>query len=186
MYSLKSANCFNSIILIGYMGSGKTSIGKKLSKKLNIVFIDLDKEIEKKLNNSISQIFSDLGELEFRKIENKVLNEILNYKYQFILSLGGGTPCYYDNMNLILSKCKNTFYLKVPLNILSKRLFLKREKRPIISNINSLSKMNEFVAKHIFERLQYYEKSNFVIESNRNDTNLDVSKIIGILNNNSL
>mgnify|MGYP001186788187 CR=1 FL=1 len=181
MYSLKSANCFNSIILIGYMGSGKTSIGKKLSKKINFKFIDLDEMIEKKLNKSISQIFTDLGELEFRKIENRILIDILRYEHQFILSLGGGTPCYYDNMNAILSKTKYSIYLKVPLKILSKRLYSRKEKRPILSNIDSVNNMKEFIAKHIFERIPFYEKSNFVIESNRDNGKLVIDKIIEII-----
>ena len=176
-----STNNCNSIILIGYMGCGKTSIGKKLSKKINYDFIDLDKEIEKKLNKSISQIFTDLGELEFRKIENRILMKILSFKHQFILSVGGGTPCYYDNMNVILSKSKYSIYLKVPLKILSKRLYLKKEKRPILSNIDSINNMKEFIAKHIFERIPFYEKSNFVIESNRDDDKLVIDKIMEIL-----
>ena len=107
--------------------------------------------------------------------------KILSLKHQFILSVGGGTPCYYDNMNLILSKSKYSIYLKVPLKILSKRLYLKKEKRPILSNIDSINNMKEFIAKHIFERIPFYEKSNFVIESNRDDDKLVIEKIIEIL-----
>ena len=117
----------------------------------------------------VSKIFSDLGELEFRKIEKIMLNQVLSYDHKFILSLGGGTPCYYDNMDMILSRSNNVFYIKVLTNILSNRLFLRKEKRPIISNIQSIEKMNEFVSKHIFERMPFYEKSNYIIESNRND-----------------
>ena len=184
MNSLNSINNLNPVILLGYMGSGKTSIGKILAKKCNCEFIDLDKLIEKKYNSSVSKIFSDLGELEFRKIEKIMLNQVLSYDHKFILSLGGGTPCYYDNMDMILSRSNNVFYIKVPTNILSNRLFLRKEKRPIISNIQSIEKMNEFVNKHIFERMPFYEKSNYVIESNRNDKELVVKKILKILSDN--
>ncbi len=184
MNSSNSINNLNSVILLGYMGSGKTSIGKILAKKNNCEFIDLDKVIEKKYNSSVSKIFSDLGELEFRKIERQMLNEILNYDHKFILSLGGGTPCYFNNMDMILSKSNNVFYIKVPTNTLSNRLFLRKKKRPIISNIQSFEKMNEFVSKHIFERMPFYEKSNYVIESSRNDKELVVKEILNILSDN--
>jgi shikimate kinase len=184
MNSSNSINNLKSVILLGYMGSGKTSIGKILAKKNNCEFIDLDKVIEKKYNSSVSKIFSDLGELEFRKIEKQMLNEILNYDRKFILSLGGGTPCYFNNMDMILSKSNNVFYIKVPTNTLSNRLFLRKKKRPIISNIQSIEKMNEFVSKHIFERMPFYEKSNYVIESSRNDKELVVKEISNILSDN--
>ena len=86
MNSLNSINNLNPVILLGYMGSGKTSIGKILAKKYNCEFIDLDKVIEKKYNSSVSKIFSDLGELEFRKIEKIMLNQVLSYDHKFILS----------------------------------------------------------------------------------------------------
>ena len=86
MNSLNSINNLNPVILLGYMGCGKTSIGKILAKKYNCEFIDLDKVIEKKYNSSVSKIFSDLGELEFRKIEKIMLNQVLSYDHKFILS----------------------------------------------------------------------------------------------------
>ena len=186
MNSFNSSKNFNIIVLIGYMGSGKSTVGKKLAKKLDISFIDLDKEIEKKYEKTISKIFSDYGEIEFRKIEKKILNKILDYKFNFVLSVGGGTPCYSNNIDIIKSKTKNTFYLKVPLKKLSERLFSRKEKRPIISHVKSVEEMNNFLAKHLFERYPFYEKSNYVIDSNRNDTIEVVNKIISTLNNNCL
>ena len=82
------------IILLGYMGSGKTSIGKKISKILNIKFYDLDKLIENKFNKTVNEIFLEQGEINFRKKERALLENILNKKKIFVLSLGGGTPCY--------------------------------------------------------------------------------------------
>ena len=89
------------LILMGYMGSGKTSIGKKISKILNVNFFDLDELIEKKYNKSVKNIFNDFGEIQFRKKEREVLEKILCKKKLFVLSLGGGTPCYFDNIDLI-------------------------------------------------------------------------------------
>ena len=186
MKSFNSSKNFNIIVLIGYMGSGKSTVGKKLAKKLNVSFIDLDKEIEKKYEKTVSEIFSNYGEIEFRKIEKKILTTILDYKFNFVLSVGGGTPCYSNNIDIIKSKTKNTFYLKVPIQILSNRLFSRKDKRPIISHIKSVQEMNNFIAKHLFERNPFYEKSNYVIDSNRADTIDVVNKIISILNNNCL
>ena len=91
-------------ILLGYMGCGKTKIGKRLSKKLSIDFIDLDQKIELLYSKTISQLFNDFGEIGFREIERKILIKILDNKDRFILSLGGGTPCYFDNMEIIQKK----------------------------------------------------------------------------------
>ena len=89
------------IVLLGYMASGKSNIGKKLSKKLSMSFIDLDDYIIEKEKMTISDIFKAKGEIYFRLIENKYLKEILLEKKDFILSLGGGTPCYANNMEEI-------------------------------------------------------------------------------------
>src|SRR5690606_31864596 len=87
----------NKIVLVGYMGSGKTTIGKKLSKIINYEFIDLDAFIEEKENLTINEIFKTKGEIYFRKIEHLYFIDIINQSSNFILSLGGGTPCYANN-----------------------------------------------------------------------------------------
>lgn len=173
-----------NIVLLGYMGCGKTTIGKIISKITGKRFIDLDSYIESTTNQTISNIFSSKGEVYFRKIESDCLKVIMGNYDNVILSLGGGTPCYFNNMDMILSKSNNVFYIKVPTNTLSNRLFLRKKKRPIISNIQSIEKMNEFVSKHIFERMPFYEKSNYVIESSRNDKELVVKEILNILSDN--
>ena len=170
------------IVLIGYMGCGKSSIGKKLSQKLNVKFVDLDSVIEKKYSKSISQIFNDLGEIKFRTIENSELNSVLrNYK-NCVLSLGGGTPCYHDNMILILSYTKNVFFLDVNSQILSERLFKKKEKRPLISSIETIDEMKQFINKHYFERRPFYSMATHSIKSDRNDSRNVVKEILSLLN----
>jgi shikimate kinase len=89
------------IILLGYMGSGKTTIGSSLSKKLYQNFTDLDDYIEKKENKTISEIFTEKGEIYFRKIEHVYLKQFIMDNDSYILSLGGGTPCYANNMDFI-------------------------------------------------------------------------------------
>ena len=91
------------IVLIGYMASGKTSIGKKLAEKLNYNFLDLDDFIEEKENMSVTDVFKEKGEIYFRKQESQYLNRLLKSKNNTILSVGGGTPCYSGNIDVILS-----------------------------------------------------------------------------------
>ncbi|MDR2121942.1 MAG: shikimate kinase, partial [Flavobacteriaceae bacterium] len=108
------------ISLVGYMGSGKTTVGKRLSENLNLNFVDLDDYIVSNEKRSIKDIFSEKGEIYFRKIENSCLDTVLNTD-NIVLSPGGGTPVYYNNMELINSK-SISFYLKMSPAELTERL----------------------------------------------------------------
>lgn len=157
------------IILVGYMGSGKTTIGKKLSEKLNIDFIDLDKFIETKEDLKIPEIFKQKGEIYFRKIEHKWFNELLKENKSLIISLGGGTPCYANNHLHLQNTNVLSFYLKASLEDLINRLKQTKD-RPLLNNINDLS---SFIAQHLFERSYFYNFCKFKI----NTTNKDVNNI---------
>ena len=174
------------LILMGYMGSGKTSIGKKISNTLNINFFDLDELIEKNYNRSVKNIFNDFGEIEFRKKERVVLEKIIRKKKLFVLSLGGGTPCYFDNIDLIVEKTDLTFFLRPNIKQLSKKLFKKKSKRPLIKDVKTEKKMIEFVSKHMLERINYYNMAKYHITYDLNDKMDACKKIIGILNKNGL
>lgn len=173
------------IILLGYMGSGKTSIGKKISKILKIKFHDLDKLIENKFNKTVNKIFLDQGEINFRKKERELLENILYKKKIFVLSLGGGTPCYFNNIDFILKKTDLTIFLKPEIKQLSKKLYKKKSKRPIIKYVKTEKKMNEFVSKHMMERIHYYNKAKYHVIYDLNDKMDACNKIIDILNKNS-
>src|SRR5690625_4226660 len=111
------------IVLSGYMGSGKSVIGKELARKLNYSFVDLDEEIEKNQGMKIPEIFSSKGEIYFRKIEIEVLKSCLKLEENTILALGGGTPCYGHNLEMIKKNPDTTLiYLKVDLKTLTARL----------------------------------------------------------------
>ena len=154
-----------SIILFGYMGVGKSYIGKKLSKELMIDFIDLDNYIETHEKKSISNIFFEKGEIYFRSIENKYLELILNKNLKCVISTGGGTPCYSNNIDLIKrNKDLKSFYLKSSSTQLTNILFSEREKRPLISSINSKKDLNSFISKHLFERNIFYNQADYVID----------------------
>lgn len=149
------------IVLIGYMASGKTSVGKILAEKLSYKFIDLDDFIEEKEHATVKEIFKTKGEIYFRKAETEYLKELLDTKNEnIVLSLGGGAPCFGKNMDDVLSTTNAvSVYLKGSVPFLSNKLINKRSKRPLIAHIESIDVMSEFVGKHLFERMPYYSKA---------------------------
>lgn len=154
------------ISLVGYMGSGKSHISKILSEKLNFKLIDLDKEISRRNKLTIPEIFEKKGEIYFRKLERETLEEILASQENVILSLGGGTPVYYNNMEIINHNSKSVF-LRASVGTLSERLLKQKEKRPLIANISD-ENLPEFIAKHLFERNEFYNKAQAsIITDNR-------------------
>lgn len=150
------------IILIGYMGSGKSTIAKLLSKSINYEFLDLDEIIEKEQNASVSRIFEQKGEVFFRKLEHQVLKRILLLENNMILSLGGGTPCFANNQELLNQEGITTIYLKTSIDKLYERLRTQKANRPLIAT-KSEEEMKEFIAKHLFERSFYYNQAKHVV-----------------------
>ena len=169
------------IILLGYMASGKSSFGKKLSKRLAINFIDLDDYIIEKEKMSISTIFKEKGEIYFRKIEHQYLKEILTKKENFILSLGGGTPCYANNIEMINAANTTSIYLQGSIPIMVKRLIKKKAKRPLIASLGD-DKIPEFVAKHLFERRFFYEQAHITIKIDGKKKSEVAEELFALLN----
>jgi len=152
------------IVLIGYMASGKTSIGKKLAEKLNYSFLDLDDFIEDKENMSVTNVFKEKGEIYFRKQESYYLNRLLVSEKNTVLSVGGGTPCYSGNIHAILStENVKSIYLKASLTTLVNKLMTKKTTRPLIAHIETTEEMTEFIGKHLFERLQFYNQAEIQV-----------------------
>lgn len=151
------------ISLLGYMGSGKSHISKNLSKKINFKLIDLDQQISDEHQQTIPEIFEKKGEIYFRKEEKRILEELLNSNENLILSLGGGTPVYYDNMNIINQKSKSIF-LRASVNTLTNRVLLQKSTRPLIAKLED-SDIPEFIAKHLFERNPFYSQAHFTIDT---------------------
>jgi shikimate kinase len=145
------------------MASGKSSIGKRLSKKLSLRFLDLDDYIIEQEKMSISKIFELKGEVYFRLIEHKYLKEILAKDEKIILALGGGTPCYGNNMEEINTEDVISIYLEGGTATMIERLIRKKAKRPLIASLGD-DKIPEFVAKHLFERRPFYEKAKMKIK----------------------
>jgi len=146
------------------MGSGKSSVGRYLSQNNRLSYCDLDDYIEEKEGMTISKIFQSKGEIYFRKIEHLYLKDILRDKICQILTLGGGTPCYAGNMDLINAKDIDSFYLKVDLDTLTERLFNQKDKRPLIKEIETKAELKDFIRKHIFEREFYYRQAKHIMK----------------------
>ena len=150
------------IILLGYMGCGKSTIAKRLSKITQIPFVDLDKCIEDKMDLSINQIFEAKGEVYFRKLEREVFIELLNAPEKMIIGLGGGTPCYANNHELLKGVNVISIYLKASIETLFERLVFNKSKRPLIADKNE-DEMKEFIAKHLFDRSFYYNQAQYKV-----------------------
>ena len=159
MLDLSEINKKN-ICIIGLMGSGKSMIGKDLSKYLNLNFYDTDKEIELKTNKKISEIFEEKGELYFRDIEEKVCIEILTND-NCVISLGGGSIIS-KKIRKIIKKNSYSIYLQVTLNNLLNRIKFSR-KRPLLNNNSNKS---ETMRKLLNDRQKYYEKADLIINNN--------------------
>lgn len=149
------------ITLLGYMGSGKSTVARILGEKLGWPVLDLDDYISKKEALTIPEIFEKKGEIYFRKMENVYLLELLKSDRRCVLALGGGTPCYANNMDAILEN-SSSFYLKASIGTLSMRLNKEKDQRPLIANL-SQEQLAEFIAKHLFERRNFYEKASEII-----------------------
>lgn len=167
------------ISLVGYMGSGKSHISKILSEKLNFKLIDLDKEIVSRYKMPITEIFEKKGELFFRKAEREVLKDVLKTESDLILSLGGGTPVYYNNMEMINSQSESVF-LRASVGSLFRRLVRNKSKRVLIARIKD-EDLSEFIAKHLFERTPYYNQAKYTVDTDNKSVDEVSEEIIHLL-----
>jgi shikimate kinase len=147
-----------NIYLIGFMGCGKTTLGKKIAKKLNKFFFDMDAEIEHINQLSISEIFNQYGESYFRKLENQLLYSIQSQSY--IVSTGGGVPCFLDNMEF-MNASGLTVFINLPAKTLLNRLENEKDKRPLIQNIPPENLLTE-IESRLNQRLPYYQKAQII------------------------
>lgn len=150
------------ISLLGYMTSGKSSIGKLLENN-GFKNVDLDEYIEEKVGQEIHQIFKEKGELYFRQLERESLQEVLAMEGDWVISLGGGTPCYYDNIDLI-NRSSVSVYLQVSIKELVRRISQFKSTRPLVKD-RSEEELTEFVAKHIFERDPFYRQAAVLLHT---------------------
>lgn len=153
------------IALLGYMGCGKSTIGRDLAKVLGYTFLDLDDYIEEQENETVTNIFKNKGEIYFRKKEHLYLEELISKKEKIVLSLGGGTPCYANNMGLLANDVVRSIYLSVSIKELTSRLFKEKDKRPLIANIKTTKELQGFIGVHLFERNSFYSKATITLKT---------------------
>ena len=160
------------------MGSGKSTVGFQLNKEINVTYCDLDHYIENQLQESVNSIFKTKGEIYFRKMERHYLEKVLRTNSPLILSIGGGTPCYYDTMQYLNAlQNSKTIYLNTSVLELSKRLFDAQSSRPLLRHLKSLEDFQNFVGKHVFERSFFYNQANVSIKTDKK-TISEVSALI--------
>ena len=156
------------------MGSGKSTLGKKLASQLNWSFIDLDEKVELKTGMKISEIFAKKGESFFRETESDVLKS-LNAETRTVISTGGGTPCYGENMKYMLDS-GITVYLKITPGQLKSRLIRSSKKRPLLNSVD-INDLEEFIAQKLSEREKWYSRAEITF----NRFNADLSDLYSLV-----
>ena len=149
------------IILIGYMGAGKTTIGKALAKELGIPFYDLDWYIESRRRKTVPQLFAELGEEGFRKIEHNMLHEVAEFE-NVIISCGGGTPCFFDNMDY-MNQQGEVVYLRCAPEVLQKHLMMGKTERPLLKG-KSPEELQNFIREQLEKREPFYTKAHHILD----------------------
>lgn len=153
------------IYLIGYMGSGKTTLGQQLASSLGFSFIDLDKFIEERNYKTVPQLFSEFGEEVFRQRERKALEEVSDFN-DVVVSTGGGAPCFFDNMEL-MNRTGITLFLDIDFPTLVERLLKSKTDRPLIRG-KSQEELTVFIHEMMQKRLPFYEQAQLRISQSDN------------------
>ena len=149
------------VILIGFMGAGKTTVGKALGKALGVTFYDLDWYIETRMRKTVKQIFDEQGEEGFRKMEHNMLHEVVEFE-NVVISCGGGTPCFYDNMDY-LNQQGDTVYLKASPEVLYKHLKMAKGVRPLLLN-KTPEEVQVYIREELNRREQFYGKAKHILD----------------------
>ena len=170
------------IILIGYMGSGKTTVGKALSKETGMMFYDMDWYIESRMRKTVAQIFAEKGEDGFRKIEYNMLHEVAEFE-NVIISCGGGTPCFFDNMDY-LNRQGDVCYLKAEPEVLYRHLLMGKVERPLIKG-KTPDELIRYIREQVGKREEFYTKARYTLDVSLMDDydkiNISVQKLRQLL-----
>ncbi len=156
------------IFLIGFMGVGKSTVGKRLARKMGRSFLDTDQLIEEQFNCTISSFFEQYGEIHFRQVENQILKQLIAQEDHALVAVGGGLPCYHDNMQL-MNEYGVTIYLYRPAKELFQRLRQNKEKRPLIVQ-KSDEELLKFIEQKLSEREQFYKKATIIANRHQQQT----------------
>ena len=171
------------IVLIGYMGSGMTTVGKALAKEIGLPFYDLDWYIESRMRKKVSQIFAERGEEGFRVIERNMLHEVAEFE-DVVVSCGGGTPCFFDNMDYLNSQAQ-VVYLRCEPEVLRQHLLMGKGDRPLLKG-KSPEELIDYISEQVAYREQFYTKARYTLDvslmDNYEKIKITIEKLKELLN----
>ncbi len=166
------------IALIGYMGAGKTTIGRQLAMALGLQFYDLDWYIEMRYHKRVAEIFAQSGEEGFRELERRMLHEVAEFE-DVVISCGGGTPCFFDNMEYMNSQCQ-TVYLQATPAVLAQHLRMARTERPLIKG-KTEEELSQYISESLRAREQYYTQAKHIFDVSLMDNHRQVDRTVAQL-----
>lgn len=166
------------IFLIGYMGAGKTTLGKAFARELDLTFIDLDWYIEERYHKTIQQIFQEQTEKGFRELEKRMLHEVAEFE-NVVISTGGGTPCFFDNMEYMSSQGE-TVFLEVTPEVLFQRLRIAKRQRPLLAQKTD-EEIKTFIHNALQERMPYYSQAKHTFKADELEDKRQIQQSVNAL-----
>jgi len=166
------------IFLIGYMGAGKTTLGKAFAREMNLSFVDQDWYIEERFHKTVQEIFAERGEQGFRELERQMLHEIAEFE-DVVISTGGGAPCFFDNMDFMNQKGE-TVFLNVAPEVLFSRLKLASQNRPILRGKTN-EELKAFIAKALEKRAPFYSKAKYIFNADELEDIYQIKSSVNML-----
>lgn len=163
------------IFLIGFMGSGKSYWGRRLSEKLQAPFFDLDEKVVEQEGKSINEIFAEQGEEYFRRQEKEVMHILTESHSTFVMATGGGTPCYFNNIEY-MNNAGTAVWINTPADVLYDRLIKEKEHRPLLRNLSD-EQLRAFISKKYADRKMYYEQADVIIDDENSSLDDFLQKI---------
>lgn len=163
-----------NIVLVGFSGSGKSTIGKQLAQKLNFNFIDTDRYFEEKYRFSVYDFFGQIGEGMFRKLESELLKEVIAFE-RTVIATGGGTPCFYNNIELI-NQNSLSIYIKLSEKSLFYRLFYSKKRRPLTKKLTA-DELQQYIQNQLAKREPFYKKADLVVKGE----NLNLKELVQLV-----
>lgn len=166
------------VIIIGFMGAGKTTVGKALAAELGVTFYDLDWYITMRYHRTVPELFAERGEEGFRDLERRMLHEVAEFE-NVVVSCGGGTPCFYDNMDY-MNSLADTVYLKAEPEVLAMHLKMGKGKRPLIEG-KSHEELEEYVRETVSARESYYNKAKYTLDVSLLDNFTKIQESVSLI-----
>ena len=163
------------IFLTGYMGAGKTTLGKAFARKLNLPFVDLDWYMEERFHKTVGELFVERGEAGFRELDKNMLHEVGAFE-DVVISTGGGAPCFFDNMDF-MNRNGKTVFLNVHPDVLFRRLRVAKQQRPILQGKQD-DELKEFIIRALEKRTPFYSQAQYVFNADELEDRSQIEKSV--------